>query len=106
MGRVSLRVPTTRTKPLSQMLEEAGRYGVSAWIDRALNVHDYQYNGRIRTWPSEISDEGGGRGGCVGACEGDRWARRGAKGEDQVERRARGGAEGVKGGRRREGLMC
>ncbi|BDR92092.1 PaREP1 family protein [Vulcanisaeta souniana] len=45
MERAVPRVPTTRMKALSQMLEKVG-YGVlSAWTDKALNLHDYQYNG-------------------------------------------------------------
>ncbi len=39
------RVQTTRMMALSQMLEEIGYSGLSAWTDRALNLHDYQYNG-------------------------------------------------------------
>ncbi len=32
-------------KALSQMLEEVGYPGISFAIDKALNLHDYQYNG-------------------------------------------------------------
>jgi hypothetical protein len=39
------RVPTTRMKELGRLLEEAGHYGVSAWTDKALDLHDYQYHG-------------------------------------------------------------
>jgi hypothetical protein len=39
------RVPTTRMKELSRLLEEAGHYGISAWTDKALDLHDYQYHG-------------------------------------------------------------
>jgi hypothetical protein len=39
------RVPTTRMKELGGLLEEVGHYGISAWTDRALDLHDYQYNG-------------------------------------------------------------
>jgi len=40
------RVPTTRLKPLSQLLEEAaGLRGFSAYTDKALDLHDYQYHG-------------------------------------------------------------
>jgi hypothetical protein len=39
------RVPTTRMLPLSLMLERAGHNGLSAWTERALNLHDYQYHG-------------------------------------------------------------
>jgi hypothetical protein len=38
-------VPTSRTKTLSQMLEESGRPGVSLGTALALELHDYQYNG-------------------------------------------------------------
>jgi len=37
--------PTSRTKTLSQMLEESGRPGVSLGTALALELHDYQYNG-------------------------------------------------------------
>jgi len=39
------RVPTTRIMQLSLMLSDIGYTGISAWTDRALNLHDYQYNG-------------------------------------------------------------
>jgi len=39
------RVPTTRMKSLSRLLEEVGHGGISLWTDRVLNLHDYQYNG-------------------------------------------------------------
>ena len=39
------RVPTTRMKELGRLLEEAGHYGISAWTDKALGLHDYQYHG-------------------------------------------------------------
>ena len=39
------RVPTTRMKELCRLLEEAGHYGISAWTDKALDLHDYQYHG-------------------------------------------------------------
>jgi len=39
------RVPTTRMKELARLLEEAGHYGVSAWTDKALDLHDYQHHG-------------------------------------------------------------
>jgi len=39
------RVPTTRMKSLARLLEGAGHYGVSAWTDKALDLHDYQYHG-------------------------------------------------------------
>ena len=39
------RVPTTKMKELCRLLEEAGHYGVSAWTDKALDLHDYQYHG-------------------------------------------------------------
>jgi len=39
------RVPTTRMKELGWLLEEAGHYGISAWTDKALDLHDYQYHG-------------------------------------------------------------
>ncbi|MGC9170967.1 MAG: PaREP1 family protein, partial [Thermoproteus sp.] len=39
------RVPTSRMKALSQMLEEAGHAGIAAWTDKALDLHDYQYHG-------------------------------------------------------------
>jgi len=39
------RVPTTKMVALSLMLEKAGHEGISLWTDRALLLHDYQYNG-------------------------------------------------------------
>ncbi len=39
------RVPTTKIKELGRLLEEAGHYGISAWTDKALDLHDYQYHG-------------------------------------------------------------
>jgi hypothetical protein len=45
MDRSVLRVPTSRIKTLSQMLESLGHNSLSAWSDKALNLHDYQYNG-------------------------------------------------------------
>jgi hypothetical protein len=39
------RVPTTRMKELGRLLEEAGHYGISAWTDKALDLHDYQCHG-------------------------------------------------------------
>ena len=39
------RVPTTRMKALSQLLEEIGHANISAWTSVALHLHEYQYNG-------------------------------------------------------------
>ena len=39
------RVPTTKIKALANLLEDLGHGGVSAWTDKALNLHDYQHNG-------------------------------------------------------------
>jgi hypothetical protein len=39
------RVPTSRMKALSQMLEETGYTKLSFATDKALNLHDYQYHG-------------------------------------------------------------
>ncbi|ABP49974.1 PaREP1 family protein [Pyrobaculum arsenaticum] len=39
------RVPTTRMKALSQLLEEIGHANISAWTSVALNLREYQYNG-------------------------------------------------------------
>jgi len=44
-SRAVPRVPTTKMKELGRLLEEAGHYGISAWTDKALDLHDYQYNG-------------------------------------------------------------
>jgi len=38
------RVPS-QMKSLARLLEGAGHYGVSAWTDKALDLHDYQYHG-------------------------------------------------------------
>jgi hypothetical protein len=43
-SRAVPRVPTTRMKELGRLLEEAGHYGISAWTDKALDLHDYQYH--------------------------------------------------------------
>ena len=45
INRAVPRVPTSRMKALSQMLEEVGHRGISAWTSIALDLHDYQYNG-------------------------------------------------------------
>ncbi|AEM39199.1 PaREP1 family protein [Pyrolobus fumarii 1A] len=39
------RLPTTRLKVLSQLLEKIGHTSISAWTDKALNLHDYQNHG-------------------------------------------------------------
>jgi hypothetical protein len=39
------RVPMTKMKPLSRLLEAVGHDGISLWTDRALHLHDYQYHG-------------------------------------------------------------
>jgi hypothetical protein len=39
------KIPTTRMFSLSLMLEGLGYGGLSAWTERALNIHDYQYHG-------------------------------------------------------------
>ena len=45
MERTIPRIPTTRMKVLSQMLELIGYGDASLWTAIALNLHDYQYNG-------------------------------------------------------------
>ncbi len=40
-----LRIPTTRLKTLSHLLEEAGYRGFTAYTVLALDLHDYQYHG-------------------------------------------------------------
>ncbi|GAB6947441.1 PaREP1 family protein [Vulcanisaeta sp. JCM 16161] len=45
MERAVPRIPTSRMKMLSQMLEEIGYYGLSFATAIALELHDYQYNG-------------------------------------------------------------
>ncbi|WP_069808335.1 PaREP1 family protein [Vulcanisaeta thermophila] len=45
MSKAVPRVPTSRLKTLSQMLEEVGYSGISFATNTALNLHDYQYNG-------------------------------------------------------------
>jgi hypothetical protein len=44
-SKAAPRVPTTKMKELGRLLEEAGHYGISAWTDKALDLHDYQYHG-------------------------------------------------------------
>jgi tetratricopeptide (TPR) repeat protein len=58
------RVPTTRMKELSRLLKEAGHEAITAWTDKALNLHDYQYHGpdpdmalsKYTTWESAAAD--------------------------------------------------
>jgi hypothetical protein len=44
-SRAVPRVPTTKMKELSRLLKEAGHEGITAWTDKALDLHDYQYHG-------------------------------------------------------------
>ncbi len=44
-SRAVPRVPTTKMKELSRLLKEAGHEAITAWTDKALNLHDYQYHG-------------------------------------------------------------
>ena len=39
------RVPSTRLKPLSNLVEEAGYPNYGPYTDRVLKLHDYQYHG-------------------------------------------------------------
>ncbi len=39
------RVPTIRMKELSRLLRDVGHEGITFVTDKALNLHDYQYNG-------------------------------------------------------------
>ena len=39
------RVPSTRLKPLGNLVEEAGYPNYGPYTDRVLNLHDYQYHG-------------------------------------------------------------
>ena len=39
------RVPTTKMKELSRLLKAAGHEAITAWTDKALDLHDYQYHG-------------------------------------------------------------
>ncbi|AEM39102.1 PaREP1 family protein [Pyrolobus fumarii 1A] len=39
------KLPTTRLKPLSQLLERLGYRDITAWTSLALDLHDYQYHG-------------------------------------------------------------
>jgi PaREP1 len=39
------RVPTTKMKELSRLLKEAGHEAITAWTDKALDLHEYQYHG-------------------------------------------------------------
>ncbi len=39
------RVPTAKMKELSRLLKETGHYGIAAWTDKTLDLHDYQYHG-------------------------------------------------------------
>jgi hypothetical protein len=44
-SRAVPRVPTTKMKELSRLLKEAGHEAITAWTDKALDLHDYQYHG-------------------------------------------------------------
>jgi hypothetical protein len=44
-SKAVLRIPTTRMKELSRLLKEAGHEAITAWTDKALNLHDYQHHG-------------------------------------------------------------
>jgi hypothetical protein len=39
------RVPTTKMKELSRLLKAAGHEAITAWTDKALDLHDYQHHG-------------------------------------------------------------
>ena len=45
INRAVPRVPTSRMKTLSQLLEIIGYNDISLWTTMALELHDYQYNG-------------------------------------------------------------
>ncbi len=45
MKRGVPKLPTTRLKPLSQLLERLGYRDITAWTSLALDLHDYQYHG-------------------------------------------------------------
>jgi hypothetical protein len=45
MKKAVPRVPTSRVKALTQMLEEIGYCGLSTWLSTVLELHDYQCNG-------------------------------------------------------------
>jgi hypothetical protein len=44
-SRAVPRVPTTKMKELSRLLKETGHEAITAWTDKALDLHDYQYHG-------------------------------------------------------------
>ncbi len=44
-SRAVPRIPTTKMKELSRLLKEAGHEAITAWTDKALDLHDYQYHG-------------------------------------------------------------
>jgi Tfp pilus assembly protein PilF len=44
-SRAVPRVPTAKMKELSRLLKEAGHEAITAWTDKALDLHDYQYHG-------------------------------------------------------------
>ena len=52
------RIPSTRLKPLSRLVEKTGHRHYSAYTDKALDLHDYQYHGpdpdlELSKYPSE-----------------------------------------------------
>ncbi len=44
-SRAVPRVPTTKMKELSRLLRDVGHEGITFVTDKALDLHDYQYNG-------------------------------------------------------------
>ena len=44
------RVPTTKIKALASLLEDVGHYGVSAWTNKSLDIHDYHITAQTQTW--------------------------------------------------------
>ena len=52
------RVPSSKLKPLSRLVEKTGHRHYSAYTDKALDLHDYQYHGpdpagELSKYPSE-----------------------------------------------------
>ena len=44
-SRAVPRVPTTKMKEQSRLLKATGHEAITAWTDKALDLHDYQYHG-------------------------------------------------------------
>ena len=70
VDRAVPKIPTSRMKALSQMLEGIGYSEISFITNRALNLHDYQYNGPDPDMSLSKYRKGGSRNGHNGVTQG------------------------------------